>query len=318
MGFVWTASKIDDATYCPRLYYYKHVRKLRFPINASMALGIFMHRAMEKYFYNGEGKPKYKSAESFANICKARWKRFVAKGKIRGQEISWSKKEEPYIIAETILPEICRKVYDIVAQEDMPLFREAKFDFVLDGRRFKGKIDYITKRDGKVIVRDYKSGRRKPGNMKLDFDPQFTLYFLAVASLCHGDKRFAQALKVDDEARKKWAGNPEYLPDMIEGEYFFMREGEIFPIRREAFHYYDFCNMLEGLESMIRRREFAPQRGRLCDYCLAQNVCREETELTKEKLRYRQLFIFQAPQLVSVGEARKKIRQLRLKWGKTK
>jgi len=321
MVFVWTASKIDDATFCPRFFYYAHILKIPLPTTGAMALGIFMHRAMSKWFWDDRGRLRYKTAESFTNICKARWKKFViGTGKIRGKEIAWLDEDEPWRIANYGLPLICRNVYDVCSQEEIPLFRESRFDFELDGRRYAGIIDAIIRRDNKIIVRDYKSGRRKPGQMKLDFDPQFTLYFLAVASLCHGDKRFAEALKVDDETRKKWAGNPEYLPEMIEGEYFLMREKEILPMTREDYHYYDFCNMLEGLEKMIEDEEFEPHRGRLCDYCGAKERCREDT-LNLQGKRSKQVLIFSSPKFVDVREARNRLgnfRQRRLRWPRQK
>jgi CRISPR/Cas system-associated exonuclease Cas4 (RecB family) len=315
MVFVWSASKIDDATYCPRLFYYKHVRKMEFPTNGLMALGIFIHRVMEKSFYNDGGKPRYKTADSFANAMAGRWKRYIIKtGKIRRRKISWRDEKEPWVIANYDIPLLCKNAYEVCSQEKRPLFKEAKFDFELDGRKYRGKIDAIAKRDDKIIIRDYKSGRRKPRQMKLDFDPQFTLYFLAVGCLCYGDKRFAEALEISDEVRARWAGNPVYLPDIIQGEYFLMREKELLPMTRRDCHYYDFCNMLEGLENMVRDEEFEPHRGRLCDYCEARGICREETETEEGRLRKRQFSLFQAPKFVSIGSSKEKIKQLRLKW----
>ena len=86
---------IDVATYCPRKFAYAYVRKIRLPKTGSMALGHFMHKTMEKHFYNEKGQPKYKSAQTFSNASANRWRRYVIEtGEIEGEPIEWRDQKE--------------------------------------------------------------------------------------------------------------------------------------------------------------------------------------------------------------------------------
>lgn len=275
MGIIWTPTKIDQATFCLMQFYLINIKKIKPKTSGRMALGVFLHRAMEKFYTERKGVvcPKFKSPESFANAMGAMWARFVVgTGKIKGQEISWSSKEEPWILRED-LKKICSKVYERYASEHPPIYTEIVFDFELDKRRFRGRIDEIRKKEGYAVIRDLKSGSRKPGKMKLDYDQQFTVYFLAVGCLCREDQEFAESIGISKEDAERFAGNPDYLNDKIRGEYYFMREDQIFDMRRDNLKYFDFCRMINGLEKQIFKGDIYPERGRLCDYCSVHEEC---------------------------------------------
>lgn len=281
-SIVWTPTKIDQATYCLLQWYLINIEKVKARTTGSMALGIFMHKRMENFFKK-DGKPIRKSAEAFANSCAGWWTRYVINsGKIRGEQIHWKDKNEPWILRE-IIKKMCGAIYERRIQEPLPLYTEFSIpEFEFEGRRFRGKIDEI--RFGKIsenkegpIIRDYKTGRRKPGKMKLNYDPQFTLYLLAISCLCYNDKKFAESIGISEMDSIE---SPLDFFDKIGLEYYLMREDKLYQLKRNKAIYEDFCRMIEGLEEEIENDNFSPQRGRLCDYCSVNEECDARTGKT--------------------------------------
>ncbi len=276
-GLVWTPTKIDQATYCLLQWYLINVEKVKVRTTGSMALGIFMHRRMEKFFKQ-DGKPLRKSPEAFANSCVGWWTRHViSSGKIRGEDIHWRDEKEPWVLRE-VIRKICIPIYKRRLEEGCPLYTEFNIpDFKFEGRIYRGKIDEI--RPGKTgpIIRDYKTGRRRPGKMKLNYDPQFTLYLLAVSCLCYNDENFANSIGISKEDDIE---SPLDFFDKIGLEYYLMREDELYTLKRNRVIYEDFCRMIDGLEEDIENDNFSPQRGRLCDYCSVKEECDGRTGKT--------------------------------------
>lgn len=114
----------------------------------------------------------------------------------KGEVIGWRDEAEPYVI-KGMIPKICRPWFDKIVEEGKPLFTELPFNFALNGRRFDGRIDEVRLRDGKVVIRDYKSGSPWLSHMKLDFDPQLTFYNMALCSLVMDSKDFANHIGLD-------------------------------------------------------------------------------------------------------------------------
>ena len=209
---IWTATKIDDGTFCIMSLWYQHIREPRYisSPNGAMARGIFLHKFMEHFYKTdkqGNIVPKYKSAKTFANTAKVRWNFIFSRGTTQGREIKCKDKKEPWILRAEIM-NISKKVYEKYSQEEAPLFIEVPFDFHFDGRHYRGKIDEIRKN---MTIRDLKTGHRKPEEEKLLVDPQFTLYTLAFMSMCYADRRFAETCGVSREEVEKWCKQKFYL-----------------------------------------------------------------------------------------------------------
>lgn len=271
----WSATRFETFQFCPKLYYYQYVAKERIPMNYPMALGLKLHKHAER-FRRPDGRVRYKSADAYANAFKANWKRFVINtGKIQGREIRLSSPDEPWQLMH-IGMNICKTFYEKYSKEEPPLFVEVPFDFFLDGHHYVGRMDEI--RHGGVI-RDHKSGKHLPGQMELEYDPQFTLYVIAFGSLCHGDPNFAGICGINPEDAARWAGNPDFASNRITMEYHYMRTGEVFTTKRTNAHYAEFHDTVDDFEERISRGVFTPNRGRdNCDYCLANEYCNADTK----------------------------------------
>lgn len=286
---IWTATKINDAGFCIRNFWYLHKRKPRYvpPHTGPQTKGIFLHHFKEKSLYKRNEKGifvlKFKSPETFANTAVNRWNFIVSRGTIQGRPIKWRDKKEPWQIREEI-KKTCKKLYEKYAEEEPPLFQEVLFDFSFDGRRYRGRIDEIRKN---ITLRDLKFSHIIPKEAKLIVFPPFTLYSLAYMNMCYNDREFAEICEVPEEELEKWMGNPNILSEKINLEYCLLNKDgiEIFPATRNNNHYYDFCNMLDGLEKQIRDKEWDyVKRGDNCAYCGCYEECIEDAKLKKSAI----------------------------------
>ena len=200
---------------------------------------------------HSEKKPtiyKYHDAESFADYVKRQWWRPVIadkslreklitdiskkeKKKIQKRLIHWEFEDEPYVIANKI-SNIVKPLYNYLFKEGPPLYSELKFDFVIDGLELNGKnigtkgffgyIDEVRIKNGKAVIRDYKSGSPyEIKEMKKEFDPQLTFYNLGLCALCYDDEKLAVQLGVSN-IRHQFMGNPMLICPEFDHEFFMV------------------------------------------------------------------------------------------------
>lgn len=319
---IWTATKIDHGTFCIRKLWYLNIRVPRHvpPATGPQTRGIFLHKFIEKFYKKDKSGiivPKFKSADAFVNTAVVRWNYIVSRGTIQNKQIKWKDKKEPWILREEI-KKICKNIYEKYSQEEPPLFTEVPSDFKFDGRHYRIRIDEIRK--GKTL-RDIKFSHRTPEEVKLLVDPQFTLYLLGYMVMGHEDREFAKICGVSLEEVEKWMGNPNILSENINLEYCLIRdEGiKIYPTKRNNNHYYDFCNMLQGLEKQIEEEQWKyVKRGRNCAYCDCNELCIKEARLNEPSIspeKGRQLYLFSD---VPRAETVNLHRQLRLRFPQIK
>jgi hypothetical protein len=202
--------------------------------------------------------------------------------------IKWSYDNEQWVINNE-LTDICVPLFSTLFTEGKPIFREISFDFLIQGKRFRGRIDDVRMRNNKIIIRDYKSGKPWMGKMKLNNDPQLTLYNIGLCSLCSDDK-FAEQLGML-EKREQFMGRPLYInPEFVEE--FFMVEAPAFNIKkghsvnilnqttRRDEHFLELFGMINGIEKAVSEGEIYPERGRKCDYCDMKVSCEKRLEKT--------------------------------------
>jgi len=292
----WTATRIDIANYCRMRYYLRYVEKekpLRLP---SYVKGGLLHDLIENFrdklgteeeVAKKSLRKKYSCKEEFASYAQGLWKRNVIASRNSQNKIYWSYENEPWVI-NSELKDICIPLYDYLIKEPPPIFKEIDFNFMFDGRNFSGRIDDVRTKDKKVIIRDYKSGRPWLGEMKLNNDPQLTLYNIGLCSLCFEREDIAGKLGLEKE-RKRFMGNPIYVsPDFIEE--FFMIEAPAFNLKkkhnldvihtttRKDEHFFELLNMIRGIEKAVNEGEIYPERGRKCDYCDLKFACEKRLD----------------------------------------
>jgi hypothetical protein len=294
----WTASRIDIANYCRMRYYLRYVEKENSLRLSAYAKGTLLHDLIEN-FWNKLGteeevakkasKKKYSNSQEFAKYAKGLWSRTVIASQNSKNPIQWAYDNEQWVI-NSELSGICVPLYSILLKEGKPVFSEIGFDFLIEGKRFRGRIDDIRIRNGKIVIRDYKSGKPWIGEMKLNNDPQLTLYNIGLCSLC-SQEEIAGKLGLLEE-RKKFMGNPFYIyPDFVEE--FFMIEAPAFNIKknhslnflnqttRKDEHFFELLNMIKGIERAVSEGEIYPERGRKCDYCDMKYSCEKRLEKTR-------------------------------------
>lgn len=158
---------------------------------------------------------------------------------------------------------------------------------------FSGRIDEIRLRDGKVVIRDYKSGNPWIDQMKVKHDPQLTFYNAGLCSILWKDEALAYELGVSSERIRRYMGKPNFIDsDFVEE--FFMIEA---PVVRERMlaknpevnnnllpevlhqtsringHFFELMRMIKGTEESVRAGIIYAERGRKCDYCNVKEEC---------------------------------------------
>lgn len=246
----WSASKIDTANYCMMRYYLKYLDPLKTkPLKLSYyAKGKLLHELIEKFWSRlgtseevekdkksrkkaGENK-KYYDAESFADYAKRCWTRIIIgnrENKNLSKKIYWrdgyENDSEGWEIRDKI-QKISAPLFREFIKEGPPrlYYSEIPFDFEAEGLRFKGFIDEIRLKEGKIVIRDYKSGSPFGiREMKRDFDPQLTFYNAGLTSLFNTGDKIGRKLADDLGIENIDLMRGSYInPDIIEE--FFMVE----------------------------------------------------------------------------------------------
>lgn len=293
----FSATQINAANYCTMKYYLVytlHKKPLRL---SSYVRGSLLHDLIN-HFWDRMGTPeqvskkssgkKYFDAESFARYAQGKWKRIIIADKHAESKITWAYKEQPWAILG-LLPKVNVPLFNLLFEQGRPLFSELPFDFLVDGKRIVGRIDEIRMENRQIILRDYKSGRPWLGDMKLKYDPQLTIYNVALCSLCLSDKGIANALGLEGKLDEFMAGQRFTSPN-IEEEFFMIdalgidkekvktAPPPINKTRRKDEHFLEVLKMIEGVQISINGGNVYPERGRKCDDCDVKHECDKELE----------------------------------------
>jgi len=235
-------------------------------------------------------KKKYSGAEEFVDYAKGKWKSIIMADKLAERKIAWRFEEEPWVILSSA-EKICSPLFDIFVKEGPPLYSELPFDFNVGRYRIKGKIDEVRLVEGKIILRDYKSGKPWVGEMKLKHDPQLTIYNAGLCSLCYCDKTIARHLGVEGNLEKLMAGQT-FISPCIEEQLFMIEalciDSErvrtapelIHRTTRDDRHFFEVLKMIEGTYKDIEIGNVYPERGKKCDDCDQKHNCDKELENT--------------------------------------
>ena len=298
-NFYWSATKVNVANYCDMKFFLRYFLKKE-PLRLSAYVkGSLLHSLIEN-FWEKLGTPeeavstskkfknkKYFDAESFAKYAQGLWKRIIVADK-NAPKISWSYKEEPWVIVSQ-MEKICIPLFNYFVNNPRPLFKELPFDFKVGNERFKGRIDEIRVRDGKIILRDYKSGYPWVGEMKLKHDPQLTLYNAGVCARLHSDLEFVRQLGLEGKIDEFMAGNSFVSPN-LSLEFFMIEALGVNPEKvksvpnpinstsRKDTHFYEVLKMVEGTKRAAETGDIHPEFGKKCDICDEKRACDEESE----------------------------------------
>jgi hypothetical protein len=267
----WSASKILVTSDCMMNYYIIYEMKLKPLMNGPMAAGRHIHRKKEKFYIqdkSGLVRPRYKSAETFASAAGREFIRAVTRGGMKDQ-VKWRDKKEMFIM-KSYVEKICKGVYDRFEDEGPPVYVELPFKYVRDRRLFTGFIDEVRKGP---VIRDYKSGKKRPKEMTRIYNPQFTLYVVSLGFKCMEDPAFAESLGISPEEAMSWRDDPDFMFKHTDLEYHHMHDDEIIPLERGSMQYEELLKTLKGWEKRIDSGEIYAERGEKCNWCDTKDVC---------------------------------------------
>ena len=277
----WTASAISSANYCGMRWWLEYVKKVERARLSVYEKGTVLHELIENFWKKrAKNAITHENAQAFAEHAQGKWMQRVIMSKKSDSPISWRFENEPWVIKKQI-NKLAPALYDYLIAEGPPLFSELLFDFKFDGIRYKGRIDEIRVRDNQPLVRDYKSGNPRMGNMRRTYDPQPTVYCLAVSALAHARKSFAKELGLEDEA-SSLMGNPRVISPRIAFEYVMLedRDNETDKVSISAHrgtrtdaNYVELRAMIQGIEARHRANAIYPERGSKCDSCPVKDAC---------------------------------------------
>lgn len=296
----WSASRINTANYCRMRYWLKYVdpskpKSLRL---SAYVKGSLLHDLAQN-FWKKLGTPeevkstskkfkdkKYYDAESFSKYAQGKWTSIIFADEKSSEKIFWKDKNEKWV-TRTNLPKICTPFYDFLIKEGPPLFAELAINASLDGRVYYGRIDEIRKSEGKIIIRDWKSGSPWMGEMKLKHDPQLTFYNFLLCSLANKDREFADKLGLEEKIVESYLGNPLYVDPNIELQ-FAMIESLAIDLSdskiknapqfiqstyRTNENFFELVKMVDGMDRAIETGDIYPERGKKCDICDMKEAC---------------------------------------------
>lgn len=308
MGLIeYSFSKLDDANYCLMRYYLRWIEQAPHPNPPFFFKGRFFHNLMES-FWDRLGTPeevtmsrnkreknrkRYSSNDEFAEYVRRQWIHEVIQNrnsKAPGSKVDWDFEGQEFVMAEQ-MKKMAYYFFNPLVELGRPLYQEKKFEFVIGHRRFRGRIDAIRLIDGRIVIEDYKSGGPWIGQMKVNHDPQMTMYNVGLAAICFQDENFAESLGLK-ERRHEFANDPTYLVEEIENRFimveapaFWTRTDDkkkiervplIHKTKRKKEHFYEILTMLDGVEKSIEHGIIYPERGRKCDSCVMKRACEEK------------------------------------------
>lgn len=244
---LWYPTKIADANHCCMFFYLKYFEKVPLPQIPAFVKGGFLHRHIE-HFWERLGTPeevardakikkktpyekkKYYDDEGFADFLQRKWTADVlmpdlqAKLKTGKGTVAWGHDGQGYQI-KGLFYWIGKGLFPILVAEGPPLLSELEYRIRFEDFIIQGRMDEVRVRDGKVVIRDFKSGYPWISKEKVKHDPQLTLYNVGLLSLCYDDNEasieFAKKLGIE-ATRKQYMGHPRFVnPDWLT-EYFMI------------------------------------------------------------------------------------------------
>jgi len=293
---VWSPSRLDLAEMCMKAYWLKYVKHVKPIITASTARGKLIHSMIESFWKKDKyGKiipePKF-CYSGFVNTGVARWTRFYAnpqKGeKSPVDEIKWDFPGQQWSkFFKGELVDMLGRVYNRYITEEPRLEAEITFLAEAEGIKIMAIIDELRK---DLIIRDHKSGYKKPSPEYLAKNIQMTDYLLclfislqdinSVVSRKIYPTHFGISL---EEFLKIATIEIHHLPD-INRPYFNRKEAvvvypqkdpmtSIYTAKRTPYNIEDFIDTLKAKEKSIAERDFHPTQGRHCEGCFMKADC---------------------------------------------
>lgn len=301
--FHWSATKVNTANYGTCRFYLRYVLGLKPLRLSSYVKGSFLH-ALKEHFYDRLGnseeirrnkkgiiisKKKYSNDLEFVDYARRKWNSILKADKSADDKIIWRFEGEGYVVRSQ-LKALGMPLFKYLVEINKPIFVELPFDFQIDGERFKGRIDEVRiLPNGQIMIIDFKSGRPWIDEMKLEFDPQLTLYNVGLCSLLKFNRELRQKLGLEGRLEEFMAGNRFASPNIREG--FFMAEAlsidpdkvkimpqVIYETSRTDEHFLAFLKMIKSCKKRANEGDVYLESGRKCSECDQKVNCKMQMQ----------------------------------------
>ncbi|MBI2624320.1 PD-(D/E)XK nuclease family protein [Candidatus Parcubacteria bacterium] len=250
-------SALDTFQSCPQKYKFQEVDRIRVPRSKEAVFGTLVHQAL-KFLYSQE--PVVPTLEEALQYFRDQWPLDAARGKpldgSAAQTLWASEAEEAAYKAEgeRMIAEYYRGAFPhssrTVAVEtpfEAPIADPASGEAHL----LKGKIDRIDKHsDGTFEIVDYKTSRRMPAQSSVDDDLQLSLYQLGLV--------------------ERW---PNLKIPKVKLTLHFLRHGLAVSTSRTEAKIQETKAEVVRLINEIKKSDFRPMPGPLCDWCGYKPIC---------------------------------------------
>ena len=273
-----SASKLKTYRGCARAYKYKYVMHIPDKRCVPLLFGSALHTAIERFWKN---RP---SLEDFLRWWNGGWARATHSRHFLENFVSNpdnNTKLPPefyssYNYYKSKGTEILTNFHNKNKDAPEPFLVEKGFkirfyDFIL-----RGKCDKVDVTPEGIVVTDYKSDKRHPAEVQLEYNYQFTIYDLALRHMLKNDFKFRSELK-------KWVGSDRKFK-RIEKQgvanlvYYHLVSGEPLKTERRKMHALDLLNEIIIANRGVRNKDFRPFFSEWhCGYCGYVNTkCRED------------------------------------------
>ena len=226
---------------CPLRFRFEYLDQIPHRASPALAFGRAFHRTLERF--HREQVTKLPAAQT---LFEQVWAQILAEDRPRFE----NNNQEPEYAA--LGRELLEQYLPSPPAQRPPLLLEYPFALELDGHTLTGTVDRIDEADGGLVILDYKTGKRRPNQARLDDDLQFSLYSWGVT------------VTLD-------------LP-VVRCEYLHLRKMETFVTHRGPEHFQHLRQevlpqVLRGIQAGV----FPPSPNFWCCYCDYAYLCRART-----------------------------------------
>ena len=239
-------SALDTFRSCPQKYKFQEIDRIRVPKSKEAVFGTLVHSTL-KFLHAKE--PVIPSLEETLAYYAERWPEAGTVVWADEREEAAYRADGERMIREYYARAFPRsaRVVDVETPFEVPINDAASGETHL----LKGKIDRIDRHeDGSFEIIDYKTGRRMPAQSSVDDDLQLSLYQLGLA--------------------ERW---PNLEIPRVKLTLHFLRHGLAVSTSRTEAKIQETKAEVVRLISEIKKSDFRPMPGPLCDWCGYKPIC---------------------------------------------
>lgn len=248
---IYSHSKLAAYKQCPLQYFYRYISKIPpGPPSIEAFTGILVHKALEQTF--SKSLNKFPEQQGTFECFKEMWDtRYNENIKIVKSSLGPNYYRNLGLKCLSNLFKIERYYH---TTEDTTLGTEMYMTYTTKaGNRLRGYIDRVVQNKEKLLIIDYKTGRRQPRQIDLDFDWQGAIYILMTQN------RF-----------------PDFGIKNIHMVWYYLQAGISYTSQYLNQNLKEIEKQIDTLIAEINQTDgYKPNPSMLCSWCAYQDICQE-------------------------------------------